>query len=264
MRHSCEVVISVDIEKAINDGIPFFHSKNGVILSPGIGDTGVIPPKYFKEIFLKTVSGMIGVTPKNFKYLLILDFEANCVEEGKLECQEIIEFPVIVVNTETMQIEDDFFHEYIKPKVEIKITEFCTQLTGITQETVDQGIYIEEALAKLDTWINLKGFTIENSIFVTCGAWDLNTCFKNEAKYKKLTFNDLLKRFINIKEVFTQVFMRDKAPGMPGMLAELGLSLDGRHHSGIDDSRNIAKIAIKLAQMGGSFTKFQERVVSSK
>ncbi|XP_060014818.1 tRNA 2'-phosphotransferase 1 isoform X2 [Lagenorhynchus albirostris] len=32
----------------ISDGIPFFRSANGVILTPGNAD-GVLPPKYFKE-----------------------------------------------------------------------------------------------------------------------------------------------------------------------------------------------------------------------
>ena len=35
---------------------------------------------------------------------------------------------------------------------------------------------------------------------------------------------------------------------MKEMLDYLGLELDGRHHSGIDDSLNIAKIALKLMQ----------------
>ena len=37
---------------------------------------------------------------------------------------------------------------------------------------------------------------------------------------------------------------------MTGMLSKLGLSLDGRHHSGIDDTRNTAKIASTLIAMG--------------
>ena len=34
------------------------------------------------------------------------------------------------------------------------------------------------------------------------------------------------------------------------MLKVLKLKLDGRHHSGIDDSRNIAKIVVCLAKKG--------------
>ena len=74
---------------------------------------------------------MIDLLP--FKYLLVLDFEANCIEEGALECQEIIEFPVVPVDAANLKIlEDKIFHTYVKPTVVAKITEFCTGLTGIT------------------------------------------------------------------------------------------------------------------------------------
>ena len=39
-----------------------------------------------------------------------------------------------------------------------------------------------------------------------------------------------------------------KGHSMKTMLRDLQLQLDGRHHSGIDDSRNIAKILRTLAQ----------------
>ncbi len=48
-------------------------------------------------------------------------------------------------------------------------------------------------------------------------------------------------QFINIKDMYQQCYNR-KGYGMKSMLDALHLSLDGRHHRGIDDSRNIAKI----------------------
>jgi inhibitor of KinA sporulation pathway (predicted exonuclease) len=41
---------------------------------------------------------------------------------------------------------------------------------------------------------------------------------------------------------------------MPDMLNRLNLKLDGRHHSGIDDARNIAKIAQTLISKGMVFS----------
>jgi len=56
MRGSCEVVVEVNIVKAMKEGkIPFSISENQVILSPGIGDKGLLPPKYFRQVInLKT------------------------------------------------------------------------------------------------------------------------------------------------------------------------------------------------------------------
>lgn len=50
MRHDCDVHIHVDVWRAMRDGCAFYMSENGVILSPGMGDTGVIPPEYFSVI----------------------------------------------------------------------------------------------------------------------------------------------------------------------------------------------------------------------
>lgn len=49
-RWNSEVIITIDGNKAIQDGIKFFESDNGVILSPG-NEAGTIPPDYFVEAF---------------------------------------------------------------------------------------------------------------------------------------------------------------------------------------------------------------------
>jgi 2'-phosphotransferase len=49
MRGSCEVVVEINLVKAMREGhLPFFISENKVVLTPGIGDKGYLPPKYFR------------------------------------------------------------------------------------------------------------------------------------------------------------------------------------------------------------------------
>lgn len=48
MRKSSQVFIYVNVEKAIEDGIVFYESENGVVLTNGID--GVIPTKYFSRV----------------------------------------------------------------------------------------------------------------------------------------------------------------------------------------------------------------------
>jgi DNA polymerase III alpha subunit (gram-positive type) len=67
------------------------------------------------------------------RYLLVLDFEATCGESGFPQDQiEIIEFPTIVYDLHEKK-EVERFHEYVRPVIQPQLTEFCTQLTGITQ-----------------------------------------------------------------------------------------------------------------------------------
>lgn len=48
MRPNCQVAVFINGPLALADGIPFFRSANGVILTPGNAD-GFLLPKYFKE-----------------------------------------------------------------------------------------------------------------------------------------------------------------------------------------------------------------------
>ena len=50
---------------------------------------------------------------QNFKYFLALDFEAQCQQGKRIQPQEIIEFPCIMVDAQNFQIVDTF-HQYIK------------------------------------------------------------------------------------------------------------------------------------------------------
>ncbi|XP_072840328.2 tRNA 2'-phosphotransferase 1 [Pogona vitticeps] len=49
MRKNCEVAVVINIAKALADGITFFRSANGVILTPG-NENGLLPPCYFQEV----------------------------------------------------------------------------------------------------------------------------------------------------------------------------------------------------------------------
>ena len=52
MRNSCNVFIYIDTAKALEDGLGFLRSANGVILTSG--KDGVLEPKYFKEVVHKS------------------------------------------------------------------------------------------------------------------------------------------------------------------------------------------------------------------
>jgi len=49
-RKSCNVFIYIDIKKAMNDGIKFYLSSNGVILTKGKDDIGLLSSNYFSKI----------------------------------------------------------------------------------------------------------------------------------------------------------------------------------------------------------------------
>ncbi len=184
----------------------------------------------------------------NYKYIGVLDFEANCMEEQKLDVQEIIEFPVIVYNLESRCIEEDkTFHHYCQA-VKYPITEFCTQLTGITQEMVDQGQPFPEVLQLFYQWMQ-NNQLYNDILFLACGNWDFSGCLKRYCHYLNIEYPSCFKQWCNIKILFKKYYQK-KAKSMMHMLNVLNIEHKGRHHSGIDDCRNIAKILDRMVNDG--------------
>ena len=50
IRKNAEVYIYIDVKRAMENGIKFYESDNGVILSPGLGEDGIIIPEYFSKV----------------------------------------------------------------------------------------------------------------------------------------------------------------------------------------------------------------------
>jgi len=223
------------------------QSQNTVHSQPSQDDNPL--PKKFKKNTVKPDLGKLK--PQKFQYFCVLDFEATCEENKRITPQEIIEFPTVLVNATTTEIEDEF-QTYVRPTAHPKLTNFCTELTGIQQEWVDKGILITEALKNYQNWIQDKGlFQQPNSFaFVTCGDWDLKTCLPKQAQMQKFGKQPYFDKWINIKKVFSDFYKLQKLRDMVGMLDWLHIPLEGRHHSGIDDCRNIAKILQMLLRDG--------------
>ncbi|PIA16786.1 hypothetical protein COEREDRAFT_80866, partial [Coemansia reversa NRRL 1564] len=55
MRTTADAFIYIDKVKAIKDGIEFYLSENGVVLSEGLDKSGLIPPSYFEKVELKNI-----------------------------------------------------------------------------------------------------------------------------------------------------------------------------------------------------------------
>ena len=49
MRRTANVLIWIDVQKALDDGIKFWLSNNGVVLTEGNAE-GVIPTAYFSKV----------------------------------------------------------------------------------------------------------------------------------------------------------------------------------------------------------------------
>ena len=172
----------------------------------------------------------------NARDYLVIDLEATCDNLGAVPRREmeIIEIGAVLVDGEHLQALREF-QSFIRPVRHPKLTEFCCELTSIQQEQVDTAPNFRQALKALEEFM---GGALP--LFCSWGAYDHNQ-FKQDAEYHrlKLPFGG---QHLNLKAAFSEALNTRKRFGMAGALRRIGLPLQGTHHRGIDDARNIANI----------------------
>ncbi|XP_060950234.1 ERI1 exoribonuclease 2 [Limanda limanda] len=206
------------------------------------------------------------VSNQTFSYLIVIDFESTCWREKSSYSPEVIEFPAVLLNTSSGEVESEF-HTYVQPQEHPTLSEFCTELTGITQLQVEAGIPMRICLSRFCRWLqNLqleKGVVFPNKqqkcsppppspklcTFLTWSDWDLGVCLQYECKRKQLHKPDVLNSWIDLRSTY-RLFYDRKPKGLNGALQDLGIQFAGREHSGLDDSRNTAQLAARMMRDG--------------
>ncbi|PVD38258.1 hypothetical protein C0Q70_00869 [Pomacea canaliculata] len=171
-----------------------------------------------------------------------------------------VEFPAVLLNTKTGEIESEF-HYYIQPQEHPTLSDFCKQLTGITQDQIDNGIPISLCLRKFYRWLEQqqqeKGFYLFGSLyntsakglnvaaFVTWSDWDFGVCLHYELRRKQISKAPILNHWIDLRATYVKFYGR-KPKGLNGALQDVGIKFEGREHSGLHDSRNTAKLVWKM------------------
>ncbi|BFZ62399.1 3'-5' exoribonuclease 1 [Saitoella coloradoensis] len=195
------------------------------------------------------------------RYLLCCDVEATA-EEGfapGVYPHEIIEFPIVLYDVETKQVVDRF-RTYIKPVKNPKLSEFCTTLTGITQDQVDDAPTFPDALKTVEAWLSKHDNILQphvsdwrntsprsqsrNWAFACDGRWDLESFVHT----KQLPFSGptppppwLCGSYVDVRALFSDYLQIGKR-NINAMLEHCGMRFEGREHCGLDDSANVARI----------------------
>jgi inhibitor of KinA sporulation pathway (predicted exonuclease) len=170
------------------------------------------------------------------KYI-ILDLEATCWEQkGHGNKNEIIEIGALCINDDG-KIESEF-SEFIKPTLNPILSDFCKSLTSIKQEDVDYADKFDKVIERFKSWIGDNDY-----VLCSWGFYD-KTQFESDCNIHKLD-TKWLRNHISLKHQYTGIKGLKKHIGMSGALALEKLMLEGTHHRGIDDARNIAKIFVK-------------------
>lgn len=223
--------------------------------------------------------------------LLIVDFEASCEVEGiassdrMAEEQEIIEFPGVIldVTPEGQCREVSAFQRHVRPVKHPMLSEFCSELTGITQEMVDKAETFPKVFDEFLAWMQQNGLDpndprpssykrkkkgVKSFSVVAHGDWDFGTMLpKQLALLDEKDARPLprcFQRWVDMGNIVDDVLgerciPRRTGTGLDDSLLFLRLPVEGRTHCGIDDCRKIATILRCLYNFG---VKLDERIPS--
>lgn len=171
----------------------------------------------------------------------------------------------VLLDTTTQEVVDEF-HRYVRPVEHPALTAFCTQLTGIEQDQVDGADPLPHVLAEFEAWLAGHGLqaagdgdgdgapgSAHTFAVATDGPWDMNHFLSRECARKDLggwhAARPYLQCWVNVRWWHAEFYRRPRA-GLVGMLKQHRLEFEGRPHSGIDDTRNIARLAACLLADG--------------
>ncbi|KAI8607494.1 ribonuclease H-like domain-containing protein, partial [Chytriomyces sp. MP71] len=184
----------------------------------------------------------------------VFDVEATCREDNRGWNHEIIEFPVVLLSGRTRETIAEF-RSYVRPVLNPVLTEFCTALTGITQEQVDAAPLFPEVLKLFDAFLSRHQVKHARMRFITDGPWDIRDFVTKQCNLCNIRKPAYLNAYIDLRRTFAKHYGRreGKRANLAGMLSLLGMEFEGREHCGMDDARNIARIAVRLMERGVVF-----------
>ncbi len=171
------------------------------------------------------------------KKYIVFDIETTCWENDTKEARELIEIGAYAVDSSFSIIGS--FEKFCKPLINPKLTEFCINLTGITQDMVNSAEDFKKVLPEFTEWINSFG----NIELISWGNYDKShLLFENKrVGLNNADFTKIAEKHTNLKKEF-EIKYNVQNCEILAALNILGQEFEGSLHRGIDDARNIVRI----------------------
>lgn len=164
--------------------------------------------------------------------ILVIDLELTCWEDPRPDQMEIIQIGACVLNLKTGEI-DRPISMMVKP-LNANISEYCTNLTGITPEDVFKGRPLEERINTL-----AKEYSLRNNPW---GAWGSDNMHLRRELAEKRIFWPFNQQYVNIKQLYAFHKNSSKGTGLAKAIKQIGLEFWGTQHDAMSDAVNAAKV----------------------
>ena len=166
---------------------------------------------------------------------VVVDVECTCWQQQK-HPHEIIEIGAVLYRPGVGIVSD--FQTYVRPKNRPEISQFCTDLTGIEQDDIEDAPSFPVALSHLSLFGGKEMF------MVSWGDFDRNQFLKDcRNHYLEVPFVGHL----NLRRLYTARYNTGMI-SLAEAVEHSGLSFEGRQHSGLDDAVMTAKLADRIVR----------------
>jgi len=168
--------------------------------------------------------------------IYIVDVEATCWKEKPPDGQisEIIQVGIVEFNLPSGNISSKVSYN-IRPQYS-KVSEFCTELTGITPEELEG----EKNFSQVYDMIKERFPHLENYTWASYGDYDRKH-FKEMSHLHKRAYL-FGGTHLNIKNLFALKWGLSKEVDLKKALKILNKELVGQHHNALDDALNTIEI----------------------
>lgn len=179
--------------------------------------------------------------------ILFVDLELTCEDnQGRFVCngnerfREVIEIGVVKVDNVKGLIVDK--ETYLITNEREPITEFCTSLTGISQELIDkEGVNLGKASKQI-----VQRFGSLNKTWFAWGCGDYNAMVKNcERKNYRNPFSC---NYVNYSELYALMNGWTRSRSLKKVALANEISFNGQQHRALVDAEATAEIYLKTVR----------------
>ncbi len=181
------------------------------------------------------------MTDRLLDQIIVVDVESTCWEGPPPPGQqsEIIEIGVCLLDVASGK--RSARRSMIVRPVYSKVSDFCSQLTTLTQAQVEAGMTFQEACDILR-----NDYASLLRPWASFGNYDRNQ-FARQCRLSRV-FYPFSDTHINVKNLFTLVHQLPEEPDLPCALKMMGMEFEGTYHRGDSDAWNVAALLGGLLQ----------------
>ena len=169
---------------------------------------------------------------------LVIDLEATTDEGGwAMEEMEIIEIGASLVGADGH--ERDHFQRIIKPQRRPCLTDFCRELTRITQAEIDSAAPLPQVWVQFERWLGQHAPRLTG--WSSWGDYDRRQ-LEQEWRHQRIHSQLSQVPHLNLKQRFAEARQLKRPVGLNTALQLAGLHFHGQQHRALEDARNTARL----------------------